>query len=112
MALYHKDVFLPAPARALRFAVLLKYSAHARMAAMSDRYGQIELPRVFNSDNAELVEAEVEKGKVQKMVYRQPYNEENDLVIVLNPDGFVRTVWLNQSDDSHRTLDTEKYATA
>jgi len=112
MALYHKDIFLPAAARALRFAVMLRYSAHARRAATNDRYGDINLPRVFNSDNAELVEAEVENGKVRKMVYRQPYNGENDLVIVLNPDGLVRTVWLNQTNDSHRTLDTTKYATA
>ena len=112
MALYHKDVFLPAAARALRFAVMLRYSAHARQAAKTDRYGDISLPHVFNSDDAELIEVEVENSKVRKMVYRQPYNRENDLVIVMNPDGLVRTVWLNRNNDAHHTLDTTKYATA
>jgi len=111
MALYHKDVFFPAPARNLQFSALLRYSAHARQAATTDQYGHIDLPAVFDSRKAVLVEAEVEGQKVVKAVYRQPYQGKQDLVLVINPeDRLVRTVWINRHGDAHRTLDRSKYA--
>lgn len=113
MALYHRDVYLPAPARSLSFAVMLRYSRHARDAAASDRYGSLPLPVALDTRHADLVEAEVVNGQVVKALYRMPLDARRDLCIVVHPaDGFVRTVWANLRSDAHRTLDATRYATA
>lgn len=108
--LYHKDVFLPEVAKRLSFAVLLRYGPHAKQAAKNDRYGQIDLPVSLDTRKGELIEVEVQGNRVTKTVYRLPYDNRRDLCIVLSLDGFVRTVWSNLKNDSHKTLDTSKYA--
>lgn len=110
--LYHKDVFLPQ--RVKETAVLkLQYSLHARTEAESDRYGRISLPLVLDTRRADLIEAEVEpvSRRVLKRVYRAPLDKERDIVLVVNPDGFVRTVWVNLKTDQHRSLDKRKFST-
>ena len=111
MTLYHKDLGLPKSARSLQFAGFLTYSQHARDAAKTDRYGQVDLPTIFDSRNASLIEAGYDGEKVVKTVYRQQYDRQHDLCIVLDPRTMrVITVWLNRLDDHHRTLQEDKYA--
>lgn len=112
MALYHRDVYMPPVAANMRFAVLLRYGQHARDAAITDRYGKLDLPSVLDTREATLIEAELRGNTVIKAVYRMPLNEKLDICLVVHPrDGFVRTVWANLRDDDHRTLDRSKYAT-
>lgn len=110
MALYHRDVFMPDVARRLRFAVMLKYSNHARHAAKDDKRGKVNLPRVLDSREATLIEAEVVNGRVVKLVYRMAHDDKTDVSLVVLPDGFVKTVWLNEKNDHHKTLNTSRYA--
>lgn len=113
MTLYHTDIGLPERARGLQFAALLSYTQHARQAARDDRYGPIDLPQVFDSRNATLIEVGLVGEEVTKAVYRQPYDRQHDLCLVLNlKANKVITVWLNRNDDHHRTLDEGKYARA
>ena len=111
MTLYHADIHLPQEAKGLEFASLLKYTHHARQAAQEDNYGPIKLPTVFDSRNATLIEAGTVDGQVTKAVYRQHYDSRFDLCLVFNlKANRVITVWLNDKNDHHKSLDGGKYA--
>jgi len=116
--LYHRDVGFPKnwvellPRNFRPTNIKLTYGSHARKEALSDKYGSIELPQTlaFNKDALYLFEIEIKDGKVVKLGVRKSHDELNDLIIIFQPnDGFVRTVWLNRKEDSHKTLDTSKY---
>lgn len=112
MKKFHADLYMPAAALRLQFATMLRYTRHAIQAASDDRYGRIDLPKVFDSRNATLIEAVLSNGKVVKTLWRQAYNDLLDLSLVLDPNtGTVITAWLNRKDDQHATLDPSKYAT-
>jgi len=108
--LYHTEIFLPLPETAFKFGMVpLNYSKHARFAALDDRYGQINLPPVLNTDTAKLVEIEVKTGRVVKLVYRAKYNNQFDIVFAIAIGGYVKTVWLNMRDDVHASLRMKEY---
>lgn len=114
--LFHADVYLPAWLAAARYTGKLRYSAHARNEAVSDKYGRIELPPALNQAGGRLIEVEAVDGPngpltvASKIVWRQPLDVERDLVlVVMLADGFVRTVWVNLNDDAHRSLNTARY---
>lgn len=112
MKKYHADIHMPKSALDLAFATLLTYTRHALEAARSDRYGRIDLPKVFDSRKAKLIEAVLDGGRIVKTLWRQSYDDLHDLSIVLDPNtGKVITVWLNEADDDHSTLRAEQYAT-
>lgn len=112
--LFHADVFLPPRFARPVFEGRLNYPRHAREASHDDRYGAINLPEFFSADCARCIEVEYDecRDKVVKQVWRQKLDEKRDLVLVINPDGRVRTVWVNLRSDKHRTLDTTKYVRA
>lgn len=111
--LYHFEVYMPAHLARPVFEGRLRYGHHAKQEALCDRYGIIELPRVFNSQVATLIETEVDEDRVPiKQVWRQPLDAFRDIVLVITNQGFVKTVWVNLSSDQHRTLNTTRYARA
>ena len=108
--LYHRDIGFPKNVKMLTGVLTLNHSHHARKAAYDDRYGIMELPETLDVTNGTPVEIEVVGERVVKAVYRAQYDDELDMVIVVQPDGFVRTVWFNMRSDEHKTLDHTKYA--
>lgn len=108
--LYHFELGIPKAAQ-LRFGKMpLNYSGHAQRASQNDRYGTIELPKYLDTNTAQVIEVEMRGRETLKIVYRVKYNEILDLVLVVIPDrGFVKTVWLNQRNDLHKTLDASRY---
>ena len=105
--LYHKDVYLPAQLPC--FVALLTYSKHARDKAYERG---ITLPDVLDTRKAELIELEVHGGRHVKGLWRMPYNDTHDLCLAVGLQGcVVRTAYLNERFDSHRTLDRSRYAT-
>lgn len=86
--------------------VKLRYGNHARLKAEKRGIG---LPNRFNICKGSVVECELtDTDKVTKLVVRGPYNSQQDIVLVLIRGGmdylFVKTVWLNHTDDNHSTL--------
>jgi hypothetical protein len=108
--LFHYQVGFPKGLKTNLGTLQLKYTAHALKASKNDRYGDMTLPKKLNTATAKPIEVEIIRGMVTKMVYRADYNEELDIVIVVNRDCLVYTVWFNRKDDDHPTLDTTKYA--
>lgn len=112
--LFHKSVYAPAPVFRSPGVVRVKYSRHALAAAADDRYGDLRshLRQSVDVDTGEVIEVELCNGVIQKRVVRFRATPRIDLVMVIANDGLVKTVWGNDRDDAHTTLDTSKYVKA
>lgn len=130
--LYHIDIGIPWGRMHgfLNRSFGLEYGPHARQAALDDRYGQLtSVPLDLHVKSCEVFEVEVEQGEVVKFCvrlqdgftvktpnrHRMEISMLRDLILVCTPSRrdpkylFVRTLWLNERRDSHRTLDPSKY---
>lgn len=101
--LFHKDIGIPAHVAGPRAGLRLNYSSHAKRAALDD--GITRAPAVLPA-TVTVIEVEVVAGRVTKWVVRFPDANApgKDLVMAVQPDGLVRTVWHNSSTDTHKTL--------
>lgn len=108
--LYHKDIFLP-KIRLQDKPLKVYYSLHAIDAAKNDRYGKIILPDTINFCSGTIIEVELKNDKVVKILLRVNYSQKYDLCIVIGSQFRVRTVWLNDKNDNHHTLNRAKYIT-
>jgi hypothetical protein len=111
--LFNEAVFMPR-LRMPNREMPLRYGRHALEAAQNDRYGNLtqHLPETVNPTLCQVVEAELTGTKLTKLVLRKTLGNGLDLVLVLTPqDGFVRTVWGQQTNDAHGTLNRNRYAT-
>lgn len=120
---YHRDLPGGVPADAIKSflgtKIQLAYSRHAMQEAVRDRYTNPNAPWVAPRhvllSARDIVEAQVEDGVAIKAVVRVPLDLHRDIVLVLNqPDSdlraAVRTLWINEANDKHSTLDKSKYA--
>lgn len=111
--LFHRDVFAPKEIFKTPGTLNLRYGPHAKKAAAEDRYGDLTrfCPNRITIQESDIVEVAVENGAVIKRVIRiqAPGSANLDLVLVVNADGFVRTVWGNKRTDQHRTLNRHKF---
>jgi hypothetical protein len=109
--LYHYQIYIPSSLK-VHYGTLtnLKYSDHAKIAALDDRYGTMILPNSVNTDTAQVIEVETENGIVVKILYRVKYSDTLDMCAAIKVrEGFVKTVWFNKANDLHKTLDRSKY---
>lgn len=112
MDLYHADIRLPDGFRLPDQRVTLEWSRHAEQARTNDRYGIIPRFESIPLSRFSVVEVGVEGRKVEKVVVRGHWTETLDVVFVLIPtarDWFVKTVWVNERNDTHGTLDRSRY---
>jgi hypothetical protein len=114
--LFHSEVYLPTNlTRKLPCGQFsLTYSAHARKAALSDRYGIVRLLPYLDTSRATVIEVEVSPDwRPIKILYRVPVKPGLDAcyAVVPNRNGawFVKTVWYNEQSDRHATLDKSRY---
>lgn len=70
-----------------------------------DEYLPFEIESYFNREK--------HRFGISKYVVRVPYDETRDITIVVSPrgryKGFIKTAWLNNKEDVHKTLDESKY---
>ena len=112
--LFHKEVFWPrGKFGALQGRTLsLTYGSHALQASETDRYGAIQAPKTIVFDEHNAIEMECFGKFVKKVVVRQAYNDQYDLILVIflnTTEFFVGTMWLNDRNDKHVTLNRAKY---
>ena len=91
----------------------LIWSAHAKHAAVTDRYGVLPVAayaKVFSwTDNWTLVEVESTATEiVSKFVIRRVIDAARSIVLVVTGEGVVKTCWVNLNSDNHATLNTDK----
>lgn len=109
MALYHTEIGLPKWFTAPACTVSPRYGDHARFEAQVDRYGKIQLPKTIDLSKFKVIEVGAEGQRVTKILFRGSLDAKRDLCIVLQPDGYAKTVWVNLKSDTHRTLDRSRY---
>lgn len=112
MFLYHKQIGFPKTLNLLDLYNLnVQYSNHAKTASQDDRYGSIAVKSTVSFSKNEIIEVETsDNKKISKVVVRIPYSSDCDLVMAIEMENtMVKTVWLNQKNDAHRTLDRNKY---
>lgn len=111
VSLYHRSVYAPAAMFRSPGVVRLHYTRHALQAAKDDKYGDMTryLRTYLDFDAADIVEVEVTNGEITKRVIRVPVNNELVLVMVVSGIGRVITVWANQLNDDHASLDRTKF---
>ncbi len=85
------------------------YGHHSKNSAKNDRYGAITLPSKITFEIENIFEIEVEKNEIIKFGIRLPYTADLDLIFIAKPNYFVKTVWLNEKVDSHKSLRAENY---
>lgn len=86
-------------------------SGHALRERDSDRYGKFDIPTNFNPENDEVIEIEITNGALNKIVARRPIDEKRDVVFVFLPlSKLVKTCWVNERNDTHKTLDKSAYS--
>ncbi len=109
--LYHKDIRLPENFIAPTQRVTLAWTLHAERARQNDRYGVIPKFNTIPLAAFEVIEVEVINDRVSKLVVRGHYNADLDIVFVVIPNGtyVVKTVWFQERNDLHRTLDRSRY---
>lgn len=109
--LYHKDLDNFPTLNVADKDVTPRYTLHAYDAAESDRYGVIELPATINLSDATIFEIEIGANEtIEKICVRMDYTQDFDICMAIIPDGLVvKTVWLNRTDDIHRTLNARRY---
>lgn len=87
----------------------LVFSKHASERAIEK---QVIVPKSMEIRAGEVVEAELIDGKVTKLVVRRPLNATKDFVLVLVPKDrntwTVVTCWLNNKEDTHKTLKKDR----
>lgn len=101
--LFHKDIGIPPVLLKPLAGMTVNYSNHAKRAALDD--GLTAAPKRIPSSYT-VFEVESLNGRATKWGIRFPIPDGSgdDLCMIVQPDGFVRTVWVNHSGDGHKTL--------
>lgn len=110
--LYHTDLGFPNSLELKEeYLIEPKYSIHALKASKKDRYGIITLPKIIEFNKKAIIEVETQDNiHVDKVVVRLPYLRELDLcIVIILETNVVKTVWLNNKNDKHLTLNVKKY---
>lgn len=108
---FHKDLGFPAKFTIPTHVATLVHSNHSR--DQSARRG-IAISNAIDFSRGTVIEVGYSKGKLNHMLVRMPYDNRNDISFALIPlkgKWLVKTMWLNEKDDTHSTLDLSQYAT-
>lgn len=111
MDLYHADIRLPRGFRLPNRTVSLRWTRHATDACNNDRYSILPQVIALDLNQCRIIEVGVEGKRIRKIVVRTDLDDDLDMVFVLipGPEWTVKTVWANRKNDSHRTLDRNRY---
>jgi hypothetical protein len=118
---YHREVYFPPDIRdgLFKFTKTLnykewKYTEHG-LDRLSDEPRSKQIKRLLNSlwlDPEFIFEIYLGKSGIRKACFRLPFDEKEDLIIVVTNNKELVTLYFNDVDDIHSTLDlsTEDYA--
>lgn len=108
--LFHYQLGLPKIINTNFGIMTLNYGKHSLKESILDKYGKINLPLTLDTSKAKVIEIEAKNRYAENILYRIPYNDNYDLLLAVIPaTQFVKTVWLNDKNDKHCTLDKTKY---
>lgn len=115
--LYHKAIGIP---KDIKFKVKdficrlsnrkLVLSEHAKEALSEERYSQAIIDRInaYSLTYSDVFEV-VEYGEIEKLGVRFNLNNDVDIVLIVNCYGRIITLWTNNINDTHKTLNKVVY---
>ena len=127
MELYHAEVYMPnwvvcSARMMMTVADSAKMSHHLWgwihsksfdwLARYKHRYTSDDIKRIqreIKRNKPVPFEVGVERGAVVKYAVRLSLDDDNDISMVIDRNGYIRTAWINSKEDTHRTLDKSKY---
>ena len=113
MELFHASIRLPDNFVAPKHRVRLTWSNHADHARKDDRYCEIPKFETLPLSAFEVFEVGIEGSRIVKLAVRGHFTKDIDVCFVLAPitrSKFkVITVWANDRNDCHGTLDASRY---
>lgn len=112
MYLYHKNIGFPKTLKIdEHYSLNLNLSFHAKEACFNDRYGRIIVKSCISFDRRDIIEIESFDNKTPtKFLIRIKYDNQTDISLAIQLDSnTIKTVWLNDKNDNHNTLNRNKY---
>lgn len=108
--LFHRDIYFPAQLKCPQGKFVLKYGSHAKQRAALNA---IPIPTILDTAQAVVIEAELVHNKVVKILYRLAYDSMRDILLAVDVEHwFIKTIWANRKNDTHKTLNRSAYARA
>lgn len=109
--LYHKDIGFPKTFNPPSDVIPLDYSHHALVRAKAKKIGA--LPVRIDPTLCDIIEVEMNAmGKAIKCLFRMQWGRNTSLILAValdHPKPVVKTAYLNDDWDSHKTLDSTRY---
>lgn len=115
---YHKELGIPQDIKVKTKALIqilncvnVTISNHAKEALRSEK----DVAGINNAlENYTLVYGDVfeivDIGYIEKLAFRIAFNEEKDIIFVISNNGIIITLWTNNKEDKHFTLNKMAYA--
>jgi len=118
MVKYHKNIgFYPcheAEAKSLIASLFYRkiaFSSHAVNELMvepqAEKIGRYLYLYTLNFDD--IFEIVIDAGIIQKMGFRIKFDENRDIIFIMNREKMVITLWTNDKNDIHKTLKKDLY---
>ena len=107
--LYHFKLGFPKGLKTKFGIIPITYTALAQKSVEDSKHGKIVLPSTINTTTARCVEAEVKDRVVTKLVYRIKYNNELDMILMLNRDCSVKNTHIVPRGDKYQTVELNRY---
>ena len=111
---YHKEIGFPKSLIFPKYLVHLHWTDHAcdKMNSFGLAGGKLLKTHIYKKDTIE-VEVNDKTGIITDIVVRLPYSQKYDIAFALSitktKHAVIKTVWLNNKKDQHKTLDRSKY---
>ena len=109
MKLYHKTQ-KSFPNKVREQAVETFTPIYTKHAIDQAKKRNLKLPETITYNGNDVFEVELgENNEVIKYGIRVTYNPKKDIIVIFKNNHIVKTVWWNQKNDQHKTLDMTKY---
>lgn len=119
MLKYHKEVYFPIKyhSKLINFnnelkEYTFKFSNHTKQRVI-EKINNFEYFNIFISNlklnSTNIIEYTVNNNEIEKVLYRFKYNENEEIILSISQNKTIITIYLNNINDKHFTLNKKIY---